>query len=151
MLALGAASFCVSAPPSAAAGRGGGASVQSLGPERAGGAAVPGAQGEDAEAEGHWSLADDGRAGTVEEQWALCGPGHEWAVGCGTGGRGAGSHSRPVEEAAEVEERYCESEDRMRRTGGATGGTKSHMWDACSACRKRAEEVGAEAGPLWLD
>lgn len=26
----------------------------------------------------------------------------------------------------------------------------AYKGDACSACRKRAEEAGAEAGPLWL-
>lgn len=60
-----------------------------MGPERAG-AAVPGAQGEDAETAGHWSLVDGGQAGRVEEQGAPSGPGREKAGGCGRGGRGVG-------------------------------------------------------------
>lgn len=86
---MGAASFCVSEPPSSAVCRADGASGQGLGPERAG-AAVPGAQGEDAETEGHWNLVDGGQAWRVEEQGALSGLGHEKAGGCGRGGRGVG-------------------------------------------------------------
>lgn len=90
MLALGAASFCVSEPPFSAVCHAGGASGQGLGQERAGGVAAPGAQGEDAAAEGHWSLVDGGRAGKVEELGAPSGPGREKAVECGRGGRGVG-------------------------------------------------------------
>lgn len=55
-----------------------------------------------------------------------------------------------MEEAVEGEEHCCGSEDRKRRTGGAGGAEEGRREDVCSACRKRAEEVGAEVGPLWL-
>lgn len=61
-----------------------------MGQVQAGGVAAPGAQGEDAAAEGHWSLVDDGKAGRVEELGAPSGPEHEKAVRCGRGGLGVG-------------------------------------------------------------
>lgn len=91
MLALGAASFCVSEPPSSAVCRAGGAAGQGWGLERwAGGAAAPGAQGEDAEAEMHWSLVDGGLEVKVVGPVAQSAQGHERAVGGGKGGRGVG-------------------------------------------------------------
>lgn len=86
---MGAASFCVSEPPSSAVCHAGGASGQGLGPERAG-AAVPGAQGEDAETEERWNLVGDGQAWWVEEQGALSGLGREKAGGYGRGERDVG-------------------------------------------------------------
>lgn len=41
---------------------------------------------------------------------------------------------------------YCESEDTMRRTGGVKSAPENHRWDACSACRMKAE-TGAAVGP----
>lgn len=88
MLALGAATFCVCEPPSSAVGRAGEAAGQGLGPERAGGAAMPGAQGVDAEARVHWHLVDGGQEVRVEGQVAQSGPGHERAAWCERGGQG---------------------------------------------------------------
>lgn len=88
---MGAASFCVYEPPFSAISRAGGAAGQGWGLERqAGGAAAPGAQGEDVEAEMRWSLVDGGQEEKVEGLVAQSAPGHERAVGCGKGGQGVG-------------------------------------------------------------